>query len=76
MITKQELEDALAKVASDMQQLVANYNVLQGQHSTLSALIAKFAPGITEIAHGAVDVVSGIGEIASGAAEVVAEVAP
>lgn len=74
MITKEGLQADLQKVEEAMQQLVSNYNVMQGQKATLMSLIEKFVPGVKDMVDGAVQVAEGIGQIAEGAAEVVAEV--
>ena len=74
MITREELEAALKKASDEMQQLIANYNVLLGQHSTIQQLLTKFSPGAEKIIEGAGEVLQGAAHITEGVVEVATEV--
>lgn len=74
MFTEDDLKSKVKEFEDAMQQMVANYNVLQGKLSVVNEMLSKFAPGVVKIEKGIGEVISGVSDVAAGVIDVAAEV--
>jgi len=74
MFTKEDLEAQAKEIEGAMQQMVANYNVLQGKLAAVNEWMSKFAPGVVKIEEGVGDIVDGVADVVEGTISVANEI--